>query len=321
MPELVATDDVKLNYMQVGTGDDLVLLHGLGANLSFWYFGAARALAENRNVLMFDMRGHGRSSMPDHGYDLRTLAGDLAALLDHHGIERADIAGHSFGGIVALAFAILHPHRVKNLIIADSHVRGVQSATRLRDWPHWPTWRAVLEANGLEDPPSDDSIIDYKLLASLSQYTGAPGGGSAGGARAAMARPRKRIARAREMGEKGLNRWQTLLANTSAGKDFEDETLIDPDKIGELSVPTLLMFGKLSHCLPSADGLLTLMPDARLVVVPGAGHFFPLVKPAFFARVVELFLARQTAETPVRPRGRRRLREARRLRALTELRP
>ncbi|UOM32854.1 alpha/beta fold hydrolase [Acuticoccus sp. I52.16.1] len=318
MPELVAADDVKLNYMQVGTGDDLVLLHGLGANLSFWYFGAARSLAEGRNVLMFDMRGHGRSSMPDAGYDLRTLAGDLAALLDHHGIERADIAGHSFGGIVGLAFASLYPERVRTLIIADSHVRGVQPPTRLADWPHWEQWKAHLCANGLEDPPSDQSLIDYKLLASLSQYTGGPG---AGAAPARPVAPRKRIGRAREMGEKGLQRWQQLLANTTAGRDFEDESLIDPDRISEVEVPTLLMFGRLSHCLPSADGLLTLLPDARLVVVPGAGHFFPLVKHQFFARAVDLFLARQAgAVTPLR-RGRRRLREARRLRAMTSLHP
>lgn len=311
MPELVAQDDVKLNYMQVGTGNPLVLIHGLGANVSFWYFGAARALATERSVLMYDQRGHGRSSMPPSGYDLGHQADDLAALMTHNGIAQADIVGHSFGGLVALAFASRYPERVRSLVVADSHVRGLQSPTRLADWPHWKTWRTTLISNGLETPPPDDSVIDYKLLASLSQFT-APAG---------QARPRKaRAVRPREMGDKGLARWKTLLEETSATRDFEDETLVDPDSIGEIEAPTLLMFGKLSHCLPSADGLLTCLPNARLLVVPGAGHFFPLVKAPFFSRAVNLFLARQEGTAPIRPRGRRRLREARRLRAMTEMR-
>src|ERR1700733_231744 len=116
MPSL-ATREVRLNYLQFGTGEPLVLIHGLGANLSFWYFGAARILARTRCLLMYDLRGHGRSSMPREGYGLHQMVSDLVDLLDILGIERADIAGHSFGGRVALALAALHPHRVRNVVI------------------------------------------------------------------------------------------------------------------------------------------------------------------------------------------------------------
>src|SRR5688500_4304389 len=108
MPTL-PTSVVELNYLQLGAGDDLVLIHGLGANISFWYFGAARRLSRRRNVLMYDLRGHGRSSTPEAGYRLTAMAGDLRSLLDHFRSARADVVGHSFGGRVALTFAALYP--------------------------------------------------------------------------------------------------------------------------------------------------------------------------------------------------------------------
>ena len=80
-----------------------------------------------------------------------------------------------------------------------------------------------------------------------------------------------------------------------------------PSTLQSITAPTLLMFGKFSHCLPTADRLMECLPNARLILVPGAGHFFPIKKPRFFARVVEAFLSRR--ETAGRPfaRHRRRL--------------
>lgn len=284
MPGLAAAK-VKLNYLQVGDGEHLVLIHGLGANLSFWYFGAARLLARRRNVLMYDLRGHGRSAMPREGYGLHHMVRDLVDLLDLLGIDRADIAGHSFGGRVAMAFAALHPERVRNLIVADTQIRALQPPVRLSEWAHWRAWKAELEDQGLRDLPSDDAVISYRLLARLSQAHGNIA--NEGRARISL--------RTRDMGEKGLQRWQELLASTSADRDFEDESLLVPATLKMISAPTLLAFGKLSHCLPTAERLLDYLADARLVIIPGAGHFFPIVKPAFFARVIEAFLISRQA--------------------------
>jgi len=296
MPSL-ATTEVKLNYLQWGDGEHLVLIHGLGANLSFWYFGAARVLARSHNLLMYDLRGHGRSSMPRKGYDLQNMVRDLVALLDFLNIDRADFAGHSFGGRVAMTFAAQHPKRVRNLIVADAQIRTLQPPVRLSEWGHWERWKAELTSHGLTDLPTDDSIISHNLLVKLSQAHGnlADEG-------------RRRISlRTRDMGNKGLERWQELMARTSAGREFDDESFLVPSNLKAISAPTLLAFGKYSHCLPTAERLLDCLPNARLVVVPGAGHFFPIVKPRFFARVTEGFLTRQeTADAP--PAVRRRMR-------------
>jgi len=296
MPSL-ATTEVKLNYLQSGGGEPLVLIHGLGANLSFWYFGAARLLARTRGVLMYDLRGHGRSSMPAGGYGLHHMVRDLIELLDLLGIARADVAGHSFGGRVAMALAALHPDRVRNLVVADTQLAALQPPVRLSEWAHWGWWKAELEGQGLINLPTAESIIDHRLLVKLSQ---------AHGNIANEGRTRISL-RTRDMGDRGLERWQQLLARTSADREFEDETLLIPSTLRSINHPTLLMFGKFSHCLPTAERLLDFLPDARLIVIPGAGHFFPIVKPRFFARVVEAFLAgRGAVRSP--PGGRRRRR-------------
>jgi hypothetical protein len=68
------------------------------------------------------------------------------------------------------------------------------------------------------------------------------------------------------------------------------------------------MYGKFSHCLPTANGLMEHLPDARLVTIPGAGHFFPVVKPLFFARALDRFLGQRPM--PARRIGPRRRRIA-----------
>lgn len=293
MPSL-AVSGVKLNYLQIGSGENLVLIHGLGANLSFWYFGAAGRLARTRHVLMYDLRGHGRSSMPKEGYGLHQMVRDLAELLDFLSIDRVDVAGHSFGGRVAMAFAALHPERVRNLVVADTQLRALQPPVRLSEWAHWRTWKTELEGQGLRDLPPDEAFISHKLLARLSQAHGNIA--NQGRARISL--------RTRDMGEKGLERWQHLLADTSADREFEDESLLVPATLKTITAPTLLAFGRLSHCLVTADRLLECLPNARLIFIPGAGHFFPIVKPAFFARVVEAFLTRQQTGAPLAPRRR-----------------
>ena len=292
--------EVDLNCVRLGAGDDLVLIHGLGANLSFWFFGGAQLLAARRHVIMYDLRGHGRSPMPRTGYGLSAMVADLRGLLDRAGIAKADIVGHSFGGRVALAFAVEHGERVRNLVVADTQLRTLQPPLRLRDWPHWPRWRAELQSLGLKNPPSDDSVIDYKLLAELSR----------GGDGFDPAAPgRRRIAlRSRQMGARGAQRWQQLLRETTAPGEFEQETPLDRERLATVSAPTLLMFGEFSHCLPTAHGLLDLLPDSRLMMIPGAGHFFPVVKPVYFERGLNSFLGRsQAGGGGLRPARARRL--------------
>lgn len=122
----------------------LVLAHGFGVDLQMWDW-QLEPLSWRRRLILWDARGHGQSAAPaeDEAYSMPLFAGDLAAVLDDAGIERAVIGGISFGGMIALQFAVEFPLRTRALILSDSVPRGA-SATAPTPEAHGAR-RAMLE--------------------------------------------------------------------------------------------------------------------------------------------------------------------------------
>jgi len=110
---------IKLYYETRGTGRPLVLLHGgLGA---IEMFGPnLAALSAGRQVIAVDLQGHGRTVDIDRPLSVELMADDIAALIRHLGLERADIMGYSLGGGVALQTAIRHPEVVRKLVVVST---------------------------------------------------------------------------------------------------------------------------------------------------------------------------------------------------------
>jgi pimeloyl-ACP methyl ester carboxylesterase len=106
-------------YAVEGSGPPAVLIHGVGARLDNWD-GVAAVLARSFSVVRYDLRGHGRSSKVPGPYSLDMFADDVAALLDHLGIARAHVAGHSLGGMIAITLACRYPQRVDRLAILSA---------------------------------------------------------------------------------------------------------------------------------------------------------------------------------------------------------
>ena len=96
------------------TGYSLVLIHGFGLNRSIWKPMASVFFGEQYTILL-DLRGHGESDAPEGLYNMCLFAEDIVGLLDHLGIEKAILCGHSLGGYVALAFAMTYPDRLAGL--------------------------------------------------------------------------------------------------------------------------------------------------------------------------------------------------------------
>src|SRR6185437_11060127 len=97
----------------------VVLSNSLGTTLEMWEPQAA-VLARDRRVLRYDMRGHGRSPVPETPYSIADLGADLVALLDRHGIERASLCGVSLGGMVSMWVAAHAPERVDRLVLCST---------------------------------------------------------------------------------------------------------------------------------------------------------------------------------------------------------
>jgi len=117
---------LNLYYESHGTGEPLILLHGgLGATEMFGE--VLPLLSKTRRVIAVDLQAHGRTADIDRPMTFEAMADDIAALMKHLEIERADVMGYSLGGVVALRIAVRHPDMVRKLVL-------VSIAFRLDGW-------------------------------------------------------------------------------------------------------------------------------------------------------------------------------------------
>ncbi len=115
-------DGIEIYYEVHGTAGPTVLLsHGFSATSQMWR-PQLDALSPDYRLIVWDMRGHGRSGAPadPKQYSLEATLEDMAALLDACGAPRAAVGGHSLGGYVSLAFAARHPDRVNALLLLNT---------------------------------------------------------------------------------------------------------------------------------------------------------------------------------------------------------
>ncbi len=125
-----------------------LLVHGLASNAQTWDGVANRLAAKGHPVVAVDQRGHGTSSKPDAGYDMATVADDLALLIDHLGWDRPAVAGQSWGGNVVVELASRHRSITSMIACVDG------GYIRLRDrFPEWDEAVAVLSPPPLVGVP------------------------------------------------------------------------------------------------------------------------------------------------------------------------
>ena len=120
----VMNADATINVRVGGHGPAVVLIHGFGETGDMWSPMAAD-LAKDHTIIVPDLRGMGLSSHPAGGYDKWTQAGDIRAVLDELGIDRADIVAHDIGTMVAYAYAARYPDKTSRLVIIDSPIPGI----------------------------------------------------------------------------------------------------------------------------------------------------------------------------------------------------
>lgn len=233
--------DVKLHVQRLGDGGaagkvEVVFLHGLVMdNLSSWYFSVAPAVAASRGVLLYDLRGHGRSSVPPTGHGLDAHVADLARLLDALGAAApVAVVGNSFGGLLALAFALAHPARVSRLALVDALLPE-------------PGWGASMGRTlSLEGPEAD-----ARIAASFADWLGRH-----------SERKRTRLAEQ----ARRLVKDTTLLHDLAASRSFSDAEL------GAITCPVLALYGKESDQRDRGERLARALPHCTLELWEGCTH-------------------------------------------------
>lgn len=111
---------IKVYYEVYGEGKPLILLHGAFYTIEMNWGQLIPELSKTRKVIAIEMQGHGHSPFADRELSITTLASDVEKVMDHLGIDSADVAGYSMGGSVAYQFAVQSPKRLRKLVIISS---------------------------------------------------------------------------------------------------------------------------------------------------------------------------------------------------------
>lgn len=258
-PRHLQVGEVSLFVDVVGRGDPLVLMHG-GPSADLWTMGAFRRLADQATVVLYDHRCNGRSTGPPvSSMTWENLTADADALRRRLGFERWAVLGHSFGGQVALEYALRYPQHVSRLVLVDT---GADAR-----WARENAAR-VMAQRGYGPAQVDlvrrwfcGEITAREYLPVFWRISGAymPVHGMAG--------------MVRELAEGG---WRSRIR--PAPFLFAGRTLLPGwsvvERLGEITVPTLVLAGREDFVFPPEcqRELVTGLPHAELVLVDEAGH-------------------------------------------------
>lgn len=259
-PDLYFTSaDARLRFRDIGQGEPVVLMHGLTRSLEDWA-GVGDSLALNHRVIAIDLRGFGKSTrFSDPARFGSVFAADVVRLLDHLGIRRAHLAGHSLGAVIAAKVAALHPERVSSISLiagpfyeettgfardSAGFAADVEQGRGMKRFLHWifPAFPdSVIAAFDAETMRTNDPATIGAALRSLG------------------------------------------------------DLLVSPRTAGAVRVPALVAVGAGDPLLPQSRWLASWWRGARLLEVSDADHLSILYHPRVLAEMRTLMRERRTA--------------------------
>ncbi len=119
MDQFIEANGIRMRYRIDGAGPDLVLVHGVGAQLESWD-GVVARLGGRFRCIAYDLRGHGATDKPAGPYSIEDFAADVAGLMDALGIARYHLAGFSLGGLIGQRFALDYADRLDRLALLSA---------------------------------------------------------------------------------------------------------------------------------------------------------------------------------------------------------
>ncbi len=271
MPRIEA-NGLQFHIQQAGEGPDVLLIHGVTGDLSIWFLcKAMQELSVSHRVTAYDLRGHGYSDVPPTGYTSADHAADAFAIMDRVGARRARVVGHSFGAVIAAHMSVLAPDRVEALVLSDPYFPALRHLEDVSRWGHWQNFRLEAQDAGVE--LSDE--FWYDLGKFFDQVTHLDQEG---------------ILRFRQaVGLPAMNRLLRL-GGTTCGDDAKAVAGLTADKIDQIQVPVLALYGEASPFLATAQYAIDHLANCRGVLVPNAKHRAPEENPEAFLSALRGFL-------------------------------
>ncbi|HEU0297428.1 MAG TPA: alpha/beta hydrolase [Anaerolineales bacterium] len=258
----IRVHDIELYYEDVGQGPALLLIHGLGSSTRDWEKQIVD-LSRHFRVIMFDVRGHGRSDKPPGPYSVPLFATDTAELLKSLGIGSAHVVGISMGGMIAFQLAVSAPDLVQSLVIVNSGPELIVRTVRERI--------QVLQRQ---------LIVQLLGMRRMGEVLG----------RRLFPKPEQTDLR-------------TMFAERWAENDpraYRDalQALIGwsvADQLSDINCPTLVIAADTDYTPVSLkEAFVAKMPHAKLAVIRDARHAVPVERPEQFNEVLSEFLLQHT---------------------------
>lgn len=262
MTNKLSANGIDIEYGLDGPQDAPVVAfsHALATNLENWDY-VAPHLVRRYRVLRYSLRGHGRSDAPAGPYTLNLLADDLAALLDHLGVDRAHVVGLSIGGMIAQAFALRHRRRLRGLVLCSSMCELPEGAG--------DTWR---ERKDTVRNQGVAALSDQTLQRWFTPEFAAANP-------AILERVRQWIAKTPTAGYLGC---AEAITSMQLGESLRG-----------ITNPTLVLVGRQDQGTPvsAAEAIQARIPGSRLEIVEPGSHQLPVERAERFAELVQQFLA------------------------------
>lgn len=263
---------LKTLFIVAGKGEPLLLIHGLGSSIIPWHHNI-EALAQHFRVYAMDLPGHGLSEKPNgtNRYTLDESVQFLHAFCERLQLDQVNLLGRSMGGLLAFAFALRYPERVKKLVVSGSAGIGREVGFPLR------ILTLPLLGEFLAQPKPkrtrrtwewlfyDKKLVPADLVREDQAIQALPGNAEA----------------LLEIARYGINVWG------------QKKHIVITDSLRELHVPVLVLWGRNDRVIPISHALIAtqLIPNARYHIFEDCGHYPQIEKAEEFNRVVLEFLS------------------------------
>jgi pimeloyl-ACP methyl ester carboxylesterase len=262
MPK-IQVNDIELNYEILGEGEPLVLIAGFAVGLWIW-FNQVPIFSQKFQTIALDNRGAGQSDKPENRYTVRMMAEDVAGLLAGLGISRAHILGASLGGFIAQALAIAYPQMVRSLVLCCTSFGGPNYVA--------PPDETLMALSGMEGLNTEERARQNLSYFFSPQYTN---------------EHPDEVEKAIQMYLDNPIPEHSYLNQMLAAMAFDVEA-----HVSSITARTLVMAGDQDEFVPPENSRLLAerIPNAKLVMIEGAGHAVFIEQADEFNRAVIRFL-------------------------------
>ncbi|PWJ44768.1 alpha/beta fold hydrolase [Sediminitomix flava] len=261
-------NDIDLYYEEYGSGEPLLLIHGLGSCSGDWDYQVSD-FRHHYRLIIPDLRGHGNSSKPKTPYSMRLFAQDIISLIEQLNLEKVNLVGLSLGGMISFQIAALRPDLVKSMVVVNS-TPSFKPSTFREQYSLWLRL-SILRLFGLRYA---SRLVAVRMFPKPEHV-------------ALKQRVYRRLinndTHAYKNSIRAIVRWK-----------------LSDEQLRHMHLPILIVTGDRDiYSVAYKEAYTTKLPNAKLVVIPDSGHGTPHDQPLLFNKEVKDFLEKPKVSTSV----------------------